>query len=333
MKIQCVSLLCLLAGAALAQPFSLPTANHFLFTPGAEDKFFTGTTGKPWTSGMFGCVRTGGAQFHEGLDIKCLQRDARGEPIDPVLASADGTVAYANRKASLSNYGNYLVLRHEIDGVEVFTTYAHLREIRADLKAGDTVRAGERIATLGRTSNTREGISRDRAHVHFEIDVRLSDHFAEWFQKHLPRERNDHGQWNGQNLAGLDPRLVLLAQVKQGKDFNLAAFLRGQKELCRVFVREPGLYLARRQPALVDRNPVAEQQGLAGYEVWIDYAGLPFRLIPRAASEVKGKARIQLLAVNDSEQNQHPCRKLVSKRSGRWELAKNGLNLIELLAN
>src|SRR5689334_5575574 len=142
MKAWPVSLLSLIASAALAQPFSLPTANHFLFTPGAEDKFFVGTTGKPWTSGMFGCVRTGGAQFHEGLDIKCLQRDARGEPIDPVLASADGTVAYANRKASLSNYGNYLVLRHEIDGVEVFTTYAHLREIRSGLKAGDSVRAG-----------------------------------------------------------------------------------------------------------------------------------------------------------------------------------------------
>src|SRR6185503_113474 len=129
---------------------------------------------------------------------------------------------YANRKASLSNYGNYLVLRHEIDGVEVFTTYAHLREIRADLKTGAAVRAGERIGTLGRTTNTREGISRDRAHVHFEIDVRLSDRFAEWFKKHLPRERNDHGAWNGQNLAGLDPRLVLLSQAKHKKDFNLA---------------------------------------------------------------------------------------------------------------
>ena len=30
-------------------------------------------------SGSFGSVRSGGHQFHEGLDIKCVSRDRRGE--------------------------------------------------------------------------------------------------------------------------------------------------------------------------------------------------------------------------------------------------------------
>src|SRR6266850_2431592 len=89
-----------------ADTFLLPTSNRALYEPGQEEKFFVPTPGKPWTSGTFGCVRTEGWQVHEGLDIRCLQRDKRGEPIDPVLATADGMVAYINSRPSLSNYGN-----------------------------------------------------------------------------------------------------------------------------------------------------------------------------------------------------------------------------------
>src|SRR5215467_5069781 len=122
-----------------AQPFQLPTANHALFEQGGEERFFVPTPGKPWTTGCFGCVRSDGWQMHEGLDIKCLQRDKRGEPIDPVMASADGTVVYINTRPSLSNYGNYIVLQHQIEGLQVFTLYAHLRAIQPGLKVGQAV--------------------------------------------------------------------------------------------------------------------------------------------------------------------------------------------------
>src|SRR5689334_1339863 len=92
---------------APAQPFLLPTANRAIFEPGGEERFFVGTVGKPWMSGTFGCVRTEGWQLHEGLDIRCLERDKRNEPMDPVHAASDGTVAYINRRPALSNYGNY----------------------------------------------------------------------------------------------------------------------------------------------------------------------------------------------------------------------------------
>src|SRR5262245_35620893 len=111
---------------ASAQPFHLPTANHGLFEENGGERFLVGTVGKSWTSGGFGCVRSDGWQMHEGLDIKCLQRDKRGEPIDPVMASADGTVVYFSTKPALSNYGKYVILRHHIEGIDVFTLYAHL---------------------------------------------------------------------------------------------------------------------------------------------------------------------------------------------------------------
>ena len=118
LSVGAVALAFLAATSVSSQPFQLPTANRAVFEPSGEERFFVGTVGKPWMSGTFGCVRTDGWQLHEGLDIRCLHRDRRGEPTDPILATADGTVAYINKRPSLSNYGNYLILRHSIEGIE-----------------------------------------------------------------------------------------------------------------------------------------------------------------------------------------------------------------------
>lgn len=314
-----------------AQPFQLPTANHALFEKGAEERFFVGTVGKPWTSGCFGCVRTEGRQMHEGLDIRCLQRDKRGEPTDPIMATTDGTVAYINARPSLSNYGNYIVLRHLVSGIEIYSSYAHLREIRPGLKVGQTVKAGETIATMGRTANTRQGISKDRAHVHFELSLFVNDRFPAWYKKTFPGQRNDHGAWNGQNLVGVDPRLVLLQQRKSGVKFDLLRFIQSQTELCRVVVRAKDFPWLKRYPALVHPNPRAAKEGIAGYEVALNFNAVAFELIPRAASEIRGKGKFQLLSVNEAEQLKNPCRKLVTQRGKQWELTSRGINALELL--
>lgn len=325
-----VAALTFLTQAAFAQqPFQLPTANRAIFEPGHEEKFFVETVGKTWTSGCFGCVRSDGWQMHEGIDIRCLQRDKRGEPTDPVMASASGTVAYINRKPALSNYGNYIVLRHEIEGLEIYSLYAHLRETAPGLKIGQNVKGGDVIATMGHTSNTREGISKDRAHVHFEINLLVNEHFSAWFKKHSPNERNDHGNWNGQNMLGLDPQLVFLSE-NQGK-FNLANFIRTQTELCRVVVRKTDFPWLKRYPSLVRANPVASKEGIAGYELALNYNGIPFEVIPRAASELKSKTKYQLLSVNEAEYKKNPCRRLVIQKGARWQLTNRGGDLLDLL--
>lgn len=323
-----------LAGATLsiAQPFQLPTANHALYdADGGGARFFVPTVGKPWPSGSFGCVRTGGWQLHEGLDIRCRQRDGKGEPIDPVLATADGTVVYLNRKPALSNYGNYLVIRHLVERLEIYSLYAHLREIRKDLVIGNEVKSGETIAIMGRTANTREGISKERAHVHFELNVMLNDHFAAWHQQHAPQQRNDHGQWNGQNLLGLDPQAVLLEQRKLGTNFNLVRWLQQQPELCRVLVRKTDFPWLHRYAALVQPATTTDPQDVAGYELKLNFMGIPIAVTPRPAAEIKSQAAVQLLSVNRVEYQQNPCRRLVTQRQDRWELTQRGLDLISLL--
>ncbi|MEI7732164.1 MAG: M23 family metallopeptidase [Verrucomicrobiota bacterium] len=298
------------------------------------ERFFTPTAGRTWESGTFGCVRGEGWQLHEGIDILCTQRDKHGEPTDPILATADGTVSYFNPHAALSNYGKYIVLQHTVDGLEVFSLYAHLSEINAALKTGQRIRAGEVIGIMGRTSNTRERITTDRAHLHFELNLFLNEHFSDWYKKNLPGERNDHGIWNGQNMAGMDLRLILLQQARLGTNFNLLHFVRNQTELCRVLVRKTNFSFLQRYQPLVWQNPVASRDGIVAYEVSLDYSGLPFKLVPRAESElqaIKGHAKFTLLSVNEKEERNCPCRKLVTQKTGHWALGQHGIQLLELL--
>ena len=314
---------------AAQTPFQFPTANHALYETGGELKFLAPTSpDRPWMTGSFGCVRTDGWQMHEGLDIRSLQHDKHGEPTDPVLATADGTVMYATGKAGLSNYGKYIVIRHIIDGIEIYSLYGHLSEIAPGLVTGKAVHAGEVIATMGRTG---QSIVKERAHVHFELNVFVSENFSAWFRKNMPGERNDHGIWNGQNLDGLDPRDILLAEHNPAKTFNLATFVRSQTELCRVLVRATNFSYLKRYAPLVLKNPKAEKEGVAGYEIALNYNGVAFALMPRAASEMKGASKISLVSVNEAEQQAHPCRRLVIQKGSRWQLTEKGLREVEML--
>lgn len=330
------SLMILWAGLACAsligaEQFSFPTANRALLERNGTDRFFVGTPGRTWEAGTYGCVRSDGYQLHEGVDIRCLERDKQGEPADAVMATADGVVVYVNRKPQLSNYGNYVVVQHAVEGMDVFSLYAHLAEVQGSLSAGTRVRAGQKLGVMGRTSNTKTRISKDRAHLHFELALRLSDRFAQWRREREPDQRNDHGEWNGQNLIGLDVARLLREQARLGSAFGIRRFLKEQTELCRVQVRTTAFSFLKRYPALVEANPRASQKGVVGYELVLNYAGLPFQMVPRASDEMKAKTRFSLISVNEREQAARPCGKLVMKKGGEWTLTHNGERLLDLL--
>ena len=203
--------------------------------------------------------------------------------------------------------------------------------MRAGLKAGQAVKAGEQIAVMGRTANTHEGISKDRAHVHFELNLLVNDRFSSWYHQTFPTQRNDHGTWNGQNLLGLDPRLILMGERRE-RNFSLLNFLQHQTELCRVIIRKGDFPWIKRYRMLVKRNPIAEKEGIAGYELALNYNGVAFEAIPRAASEIKSKGKFALVSVNEPEYQKNPCRRLVKQNGKRWDLTNHGLELLEMLA-
>ncbi|MBV8680843.1 MAG: peptidoglycan DD-metalloendopeptidase family protein [Aquitalea sp.] len=81
--------------------------------------------------------------------------DIAGKEGDPVRAAASGTVAYAGK--GIRAYGNLLIIKH---GNDYLTAYAHNQTLL--VKEGQSVKAGEQIATLGHS-----GSSRDM--LHFEL--------------------------------------------------------------------------------------------------------------------------------------------------------------------
>ena len=135
----------------------MPTDNAALLQRQPEaffqfvDRDFEGEKSTPWQGGQFGFVRDprrigrgiAYARFHEGLDVKPLRRDSRGDPFDEVRAIAAGQVVYVTAASNLSNYGRYIVVKHEFAGSgPLFSLYAHLREAR--VTAGQRVTAGPR---------------------------------------------------------------------------------------------------------------------------------------------------------------------------------------------
>ena len=91
--------------------------------------------------------------FHSGLDIAWIQGT-------DITAAAEGKVIETGNDSE--GYGSYVLLDH---GSGVVTFYAHLATV--DVKAGDAVFTGMKIATLGNTGKS------TGPHLHYEI--RLGD--------------------------------------------------------------------------------------------------------------------------------------------------------------
>jgi murein DD-endopeptidase MepM/ murein hydrolase activator NlpD len=311
-----------------SQIFRLPTDNNAIFETNGGEKYYVGTPGKPWTSGMFGCVRSEGFQIHEGIDIKCLKRNSHGEPLDPIYASADGTVAYINSKPALSNYGRYIVIKHFINGLEIYTLYAHLAEIAPNIKPGINVKAGQTIAKMGRSTNTKTRISKERAHLHFEICLLINDKFPQWFSKNFPHERNDHSVWNGQNLVSIDPTKIFLQQAKLGSNFNLRVFIQSLTPMFSVVVNSTNFSFIRRYPGLIKMDQNFKINAFSGFEVVFDFNGVPIMLIP-TSEKISGQ--FALKRVSEDECNKNPGRKFLVKKGEHWALTNNGKRWIDLL--
>ncbi len=272
--------LCLLSIPAWGQNLLLPTDNRSLFEQPSSffqfvDRDFEGAKTSPWEGGQFGFVRDprrlGGriayARFHEGLDIKPLQRDARGVPLDEVRSVADGIVAYVTATAGMSNYGRYIVVRHDWGQGSFYSLYAHLRE--AHVTAGQKVRAGTPLGTLGYTGS---GIDLRRAHLHVELNLFLSSRFEAWYAAGATTP-NHHGVFNGMNLIGMDLQAFYLAQHKNPA-INPAGAVRATESGYRVAVPgEASMEILTNYPWLLDGpRPTTPP---AGWEVTFSRWGLP----------------------------------------------------------
>lgn len=125
----------------------------------------------------FGNIQSHDRRKHTGNDYAYY---SQGQVMDEVFAAADGVVLYAGDSRNLgwpngwylnpdfdrsdnvdSSAGNVVILGHKQGDILFDTTYNHVADWSA--KAGDTVRAAQRIATIGDS-----GFSAGK-HLHFEV--------------------------------------------------------------------------------------------------------------------------------------------------------------------
>ncbi|MDR1789979.1 MAG: M23 family metallopeptidase, partial [Opitutaceae bacterium] len=230
---------------AALPPLVWPTPNRaWLDGRGIAEYIQPTVSGDP-ASGLFGGWRSGGNQFHGGVDLLPVSRDARGEAADPVFAAMPGVVRHTNTRAGDSSYGRYIVIEHTGTEPAALTLYAHLAAV--SVAPGDVVKAGQVVGKMGRSAGG-YSIPRERAHLHFEICLRLTDNFQAWYDRQKFGSPNKHGVWNGLNMARLDP-LAFLNACREGRTRGLAEWLRGMEEAARVRVA------AARTPDFVTRYP------------------------------------------------------------------------------
>jgi len=310
-----------------------PTDNRSLLEGRLADFFmyvnrdFGGVRTKPWEGGQYGFVRgpqqtPAGVvyrQMHEGIDIKPVERDAAGVPLDVVQAAADGVVAYVSDDPRASNYGRYLVVQHNISGSPYFTLYAHLASVAVGV--GQSVSQGSTLGILGYTG---AGIDRERAHVHFEFNMMLTRNFAGYASIADPRDPNRHGNFNGRNLVGVDAAKLLVA-VRRDPSFNLAQWIASDQPAFRVRIKNsPNLDLLRMYPwlagAAAGSNPPA-------WTITFSQYGVPLRAEPFAIPVTEPV----LAWVVPAESYTRATRGMVTGSPGSPRLSDSGMRMAKLL--
>ncbi len=267
-------------------------------------------------SGLFGCVRTNGWQFHEALDLKSVDRDSRGEPTDEIFAVMAGMVRHVASHPSQSSYGRYVVIEHVDAGLPVSTLYAHLASIAREIKPGARVDMGTVIGVMGRSAGSRP-LPKERAHLHFEIALRLSDDFQSWYNWRDFGSKNDHGAWNGMNLVGVDPKAFYDAFREKRVD----SFM----DFCRTKPVAVTLRIATiSTPDFIKRYPGLREGpiplfNLAGWEVDFDEFGVPLQWRPLLAESVAGYKRneVRIVSTDEALLDGVNCKDLVKSSRGQ----------------
>jgi len=337
------SLTVLLLGVLLGQAVSAQSAQIDLRWPTPNPAW---ANGEPWSeflqhagsgnplSGSYGSVRNNGTRFHEGIDLFPLRRDGRGEPLDPVFAAMSGVVRYVNTEPDHSSYGRYVVLEHPEHAPAVYTLYAHLASVDSALLEKSEVvrvRAGQVLGRMGRSAGG-YAIPKERAHLHFEMGLRLTDDFEWWYQARGFDDPNYHGAFNGMNLMGFDP-LSFYEAHRAGRVRTMADWFAQMQPAVTLHVASTATPdFVRRYPILLRRGNVGLGSHV-GWRIECDPSGIPFGWTPLAASELGGlgPGRAAVVAIDDAQLATQPAKQLALRTQDAWALGGDLMTVLQLL--
>jgi murein DD-endopeptidase MepM/ murein hydrolase activator NlpD len=307
-----------------------PTPNTAFLEGKPIDAYVQPTVSGEVTSGLFGCVRSSGTQFHEGLDLKPVSRNKRGEPTDDVFATMAGVVRHVNLRAGDSSYGRYVVIEHVELKPAVYTLYAHLSAVAPGVNAGERVECGQVIATMGRSAGGYT-IPKDRAHLHYEIGLMATRWFQSWYDWKKFGSANDHGLYNGMNLMGVDA-LDFFNRFRARTVNDFSDYFAQLPSVVRVRIatkRVPDF--VQRYPELLTREIPAA--GVAGWEMKVNATGLPFSWTPLNAEDVEGfrTNEIRLSDVDAEALRRFRCKSIAVSRRGKYEPGRDLETMLQLV--
>jgi murein DD-endopeptidase MepM/ murein hydrolase activator NlpD len=328
----------LMRSAAMGQnqtlDLTLPTDNDALFSGGGAafyqyiERNYKGVKSTPWEGGQYGFVRdptdaAGGivyTRFHEGIDIRPLHRDANGEPLDEVHAIADGKVAHVNPVPGYSNYGKYIVVEHRWNGSNYYSLYGHLSSIA--VQPGDAVKRGQRIAVMGYTGT---GLNRERAHLHLELNLMLSDQFEGWYNTFFRNDPNHNGIYNGMNLIGLDIARLYLA-LHKNRSLTIPEFLSREETFYKVTLSKSRHFeLPKFYPWMLTTG---SRNDKSSWEISFAQSGVPLRIEPSDKSVTQPELSY---VKNRSANYSYLTRDMVSGHGANAHLTDYGRQLMRLL--
>jgi murein DD-endopeptidase MepM/ murein hydrolase activator NlpD len=303
-----------------------PTPNRAWAEGKSIAAFIQPTVSGDSTSGCFGCVRDNGFQFHEGLDLKPVARDARGEPRDEVSAVLAGVVRHVNLRPGESSYGRYIVIEHTDTAPAVYTLYAHLARVLPGIAPGARVERGQVIAIMGHSAGG-YAIPRDRAHLHFEMGLMMTREFQAWYVRKRFGSPNEQGIWNGMNLMGFDPLDFYNRWRAHVVDNFQEYFLQMKAQVRLRIVTHLVPDFIRRYPSLL-RAPLPAGP-IGGWEIECDWTGLPFAWRPLTPAQVMGQTpnQVTLLEVDRTSVVQHRA-KVLARRRGSGYVAGHDLDTV-----
>lgn len=271
------------AEAVYGETLYWPTPNNAYLENLSMESYLQPTASGRIMSGNWGCVRNNGNRFHEGIDLKSINRSSNGIAHDKIFAIASGIVAHVNLNIQDSNYGRYIVLSHVNKGVEWCSLYAHLDSVSETLKEGNRIQAGQVIGIMGNTSSSIE-IPESRAHLHFEIVLRNTSHFEKWYRSRDYDSPNKHDSWNGMNLMGVNP-LEFYDYFLDHPDASFFSY----------FLKEPVSFEVlvhfKNTPDFLLRNPAFLRgrklnSKASWYQIGFTWYGLPVDWIPLQGNKV-----------------------------------------------
>ncbi|MDR1435639.1 MAG: M23 family metallopeptidase [Puniceicoccales bacterium] len=319
-----VACLCLCCSRAFGDLLSLPTENCAVSDP----LRYLQTAGTEKGNGGFGLARECGKKFHGGIDVRPVRRRPDGEPLDAVRAVADGVVVYANGDAGASSYGKYVVVEHENFSLPILSLYAHLASLSAVATVGRRLEVDDVLGSVGRTSSAFE-IGKERAHLHFELALRLGDDgdFSRWYGNKKFSSPNGHGCWNGLNFVSFDP----LPPLRMGCEFSVAEYVRNLPTafVTRIFTEYFPNFL-RRYGALLDGW---DGGPIGGFDVEWTWFGLPKRWVAlQGTVERRRRGNVEVfLMQNDWLWLPHSCIRetLARGRGNSVHIGKRTVDVLE----